>query len=170
MAETIAVGGERIRIRRSVGLSFDSGWDLPLLRAFRRIGYGECPGLPDDAALTANLLLRTGAFGRCHVLDVEPDDPLNFRFLHYGSDAAIGRGASRRPRIRDHASPALRQYACAEYARIRSTGLPDLAEMEVHLAGTQTVYRRMILPFGNGRTVTRLLTVFVPDIGETGSA
>lgn len=155
-----------ITVYRASGLVFDSGADWPLLMAYKRIGYpsGQLPG---RCMLNVDLLLRAGALPKCHVLDVTADDPLNFRFTYYGTDAKLG-GRFRHRRIADHGIPLLQDYACGEYSRIKATGQPDLSQVEI-LAGwsnSVTAYRRLVLPFGEGREVTHFLILFTTDVQQ----
>lgn len=166
--EVIADGSGTITVHRAGGLVFDSGHDFALLQACRRIGYFGRELLPPSGQLNVDLLLRIGSVTRCHVLDVQADDPADFRFTFYGTEASIAEGQFRHCRIGDHGSPLLRRYAYAEYARIKATGVPDLSQLDVELPGLSTSFRRLILPFGEGGKVTHFLILFVPDLGEVG--
>lgn len=163
--ETTSDATGSITLHRASGLVFDSGDDLPLLRAYRRIGYGEFGTLPSAELLHANLLLQAGEISRCHVIDVTADDPLHFRFAFYGASAVIG-GQFRHRRIGDHDSPLLRAYGAQEYSRIKAAGQPDLSQVEITGAVSMPPYRRLILPFGEGGKVTHLLTFFVAELQQ----
>lgn len=154
-----------VTIHRAAGLVFDSGDDLPLLRAYKRIGYGDFSTLPSAELLDSNLLFRAGELSRCHVLDVTSEDPGNFRFMFYGSAAVIG-GRFRHRRVADHDSPLLRAYGCAEFSRIKATAQPDLSQVEISGSASMPPYRRLVLPFGKGGEVTHLLSFFVAELQE----
>lgn len=166
--QTISDRTGSISLQRSPNL-FDSGYDLPLIQAFKKIRYGAFAGLPSRDTRNVDLLLKAGALTRCHVLDVRPDDPENFRFEFYGADARIGAGGFRHHRVGDHQSLLLRRYACLEYSRIKGLGQPDLTQVHIDTAWSSTTFRRLILPFGERGEVTHFLIFFVPDIDQIGT-
>lgn len=154
-----------VTMRRAAGLVFDSGDDLALLRAYKRVGYGDFKTLPSAELLDANLLFRSGELSRCHVLDVTPDDPLHFRFSFYGASAVIG-GKFRHRQIGDHDSSLMRTYGCAEFSRIKATAQPDLSQVEISGSPSMPPYRRLVLPFGERGKVTHLLSFFIAELTE----
>lgn len=153
-----------ITVHRTSGLVFDSGHDFALRQTCERIGYFSRKLLPPSGWLNVDLLLRLGNVTRCHVLDVQADDPSDFRFTFYGTEASIAAGQFRHHRIGDHGSSLLRRYACAEYARIKAAGTPDLSQVDVQIPGLSTSFRRLILPFGEAGKPTHFLIVFVPHL------
>lgn len=164
--ETLRDRSGSITVHRASGLVFDSGHDFGLLQAFKRIGYPDSGRLPGRAMLNVDLLLRAGAVTRCHVLDATAEDPLHFRFSFYGADARLGDGKFRYRRVADHGIPLLQRYACREYSRLKSTGRPDLSQVDIRADWSVTAFRRLILPFGEGGKVTHFLILFTPDLQQ----
>lgn len=154
---------------RQTACDFIVGVDNPLLR-FSQLCAETCNIqnlMADD--IDVNIAVRSGLFGRMHVVNVLSENPENYFFEHYGEGSRFERGASfHRRRISEARWSALRQFALFDYNRIKVGRSADLVQIEVDAPGhgLSTIYRRLVLPMFSSRhggDVTHLLVSVRPD-------
>lgn len=159
--ETIQDDTGRIDIMRSNGIVFESGDDLAIARACRDIDLFGRRDIVRKSEVTANFLLRHRLIGQTHIIDVSADNPLGWFWSFYGVQATITWEGGRHHVLDNVKSSLLRDYALAEYTRIKETGQADFSELIIS-GPASTRYRRLILPLREGGKVSHLLSWFIP--------
>lgn len=145
------------------------GVDNPLLRIsqFCSEKSNSQNLMADD--IDINMEIRSGLFGRMHVVNVLDENSENFFFEHYGGGSRFERGTSfHQRRISEARWSALRQFALFDYSRIKTGRSADLVQIEVDAPdlGLSTIYRRLVFPMFSSRHgghVTHLLVSIRPD-------
>lgn len=139
---------------------FVVGPDAALIRMralFGRRSAGNA--LADPRRLDFDAFLSLGLAGHTHLIDCSDDNPLNYRFEHYGVKARVlARRSFQGQRIADAGWGALRCFGATDYGRIKAGGEPDLVDVTYVLGGRRTSYRRLAVPLScDGRKVSHLL-------------
>lgn len=151
-----AYGQVGVTYRRDFLVGPDSAL-IRMRQKFGRRGFGNFLLDPRDVDLDDVVAL--GLAGHTHLIDCSDDDPLNFRFAHYGAKARVlARRSFQGQRIAEASWAALRSFGATDYGRIKSSGEPDLVDVSYVLCGKRTSYRRLAVPLSSdGRKVSHLL-------------
>lgn len=151
-----AYGEIAVAYRRDFVVGPDSAL-IRMRQKFGQRGYGNF--LHDPRDLDFDDVVALGLAGHTHLIDCSDDNPLNFRFAHYGAKARVlARRSFQGQRIADASWGALRSFGATDYARIKAAGEPDLIDVSYVLGGKRTSYRRLAVPLSSdGRQVSHLL-------------
>ena len=108
-------------------------------------------------------VMRSGAVGRLHVVDVTSNDPDDFRYEIFAY--ALPTSRIERPKsfpIKIYADNAIRNYNT-----VRLTAVPRLQRIHARLSTVRYHYTRLILPFLDGnRNVSHLIVAIRREAGD----
>ena len=104
-------------------------------------------------------LMRSGAAGYVHVMDVASADPREFFIEVYGSKAVLNGACDLTGTLVDHATVAVNSRSVmTEYDTVKRLGTPRLQWVNAFLSGDFRSYLRLIAPLStDGRVCDKLL-------------
>ena len=150
-------GNELVERRLCPLIELDEGRDVPLARLVRYWFSLPRPHgvLPDVNEVGLMDLTRLGVLGWFHVIGVDSENPLNYR---YDVHALRTIGGHTGIRIGEVGSNVLRRSLEHDYAAAKSSQIPLFQTVRTDLSSHSREYRRVTMPLASGSDdVTHLL-------------
>lgn len=116
-----------------------------------------------------DILKLRAVMGMTCVIDVGPQDPMDFLVRLYGSQIPLPDNMSGRRLAEMHTSQVYREMLAQDYSAARDIGVPIYHDVVASIDYITHSYARLILPFAaDGRTVDQLIVCSVitkfPDL------